>query len=146
LVTSAALIVGSARRNSTPMPPSRPEKPAPSSVELPAAVATSTASPPETVPSELPGTTTDKGAAGLAKPPKPSPRPGAEAVGRLSLQSDPWTFVYLGKKLLGETPLIDVPLKAGQYQLRLVNEESSISTVIEVNIQPSKQTTLNLKL
>ncbi|MBM4779591.1 MAG: serine/threonine protein kinase [Archangiaceae bacterium] len=54
--------------------------------------------------------------------------------GRLSLDTDPWTHVYAGARLLGETPLLDVSLPAGTQRLRLLNREENVDTVIEVEI------------
>ena len=67
------------------------------------------------------------------------------AKGSLSLQTTPWTLVYLGKKSLGETPLVNTPLPAGTHRLRLVNDEKKLSTTIEVEIKPGQTTTKRLK-
>lgn len=64
----------------------------------------------------------DKGKAKLAR------------KGKLSLETEPWTKVYLGKRLLGETPLLEVPLPAGLQRLRVQNLEEGIDAVIEVDI------------
>ncbi|MBL8917587.1 MAG: serine/threonine protein kinase [Myxococcaceae bacterium] len=81
----------------------------------------------------------------------PGKRPSPKAVvkkkpGSLSLQTTPWTIVYLGKKNLGETPLVNVPLPPGLHRLRLVNEEKRLSTTIEVEIKSGAVTTKRLKL
>jgi eukaryotic-like serine/threonine-protein kinase len=70
----------------------------------------------------------------------------AGPTGQLSLQTTPWTQVYFGNRLLGETPLVNVALPVGTHRLRLVNEESSISTTIEVVIEAKKKTVKTLKL
>ena len=61
----------------------------------------------------------------------------ARAPGRLSLDTDPWTRVWLGGKALGITPLIELPLAAGRHKLRLVNPAERIDTVVEVEIAPN---------
>ena len=38
----------------------------------------------------------------------------------------PWSVVYLGKKRLGETPLVNVPVPAGDLELLLVNPDKDI--------------------
>jgi hypothetical protein len=77
--------------------------------------------------------------------PKPKPRvASAEAPGRLTLKTDPWTTVYLGKKNLGDTPLINVPLPAGRHVLRVVNPEKRIESTIEVEIAPNETTVKKL--
>ena len=77
---------------------------------------------------------------------KPVKRPPPAKPGRLSLQTTPWTIVYLGKKSLGETPLANVPLPPGRHRLRLVNDEKKLSTTVEVEIKSGQTTTLRLKL
>jgi serine/threonine-protein kinase len=77
----------------------------------------------------LPVESVDAGAA--------APAAGAKAVarrGRLSLECDPWARVYLGKRLLGETPLIEVALPAGRQRLRLSNPDEHLDVVVEVDV------------
>jgi serine/threonine-protein kinase len=66
--------------------------------------------------------------------------------GKLSLETEPWTKVYLGKRLLGETPLLEVPLPAGPHRLRLQNAEEGIDAVIEVDIVADGVTVKRLAL
>ncbi|MBL8913298.1 MAG: protein kinase [Archangium sp.] len=73
-------------------------------------------------------------------PPTGSPQPRAPKAGSLSLNTEPWTRVFLGKKALGDTPLIGVAIPSGTHRLRLVNEAEHIDTVIEVKIQPNETT------
>lgn len=79
-----------------------------------------------------------------AKVPK-SPR-SVQAPGRLTLDTIPWTRVFSGKTLLGETPLIDVSVPSGLRRLRLVNEAKRIDQVIEVQIKPGQTTVKKLSL
>ena len=79
-----------------------------------------------------------------AKPPKAGD--AARGKGRLSLETNPWTKVYLGKTALGETPILEVPVPPGKLRLRLVNEESKIDTVIEVQVEAGKTTVKKLEL
>ncbi|HYH98705.1 serine/threonine-protein kinase [Hyalangium sp.] len=81
------------------------------------------------------------------KPPEPTTRPPKRpALGKLTLDTTPWTRVFLRKQRLGDTPLIDHALPAGRHQLRLINEEKNISTVIEVEIRAGQTTTKKLRL
>ncbi len=66
--------------------------------------------------------------------------------GRLTLDTTPWTRVFLGKVALGDTPLIDVPLPAGTQRLRLVNEEDHVDSVVEIHIEAGKPTVKKLTL
>lgn len=62
---------------------------------------------------------------------------GAEP-GYLSLDSAPWSDVFLGSNRLGTTPLIRVPLPPGKYLLTLRNPELGASTSYAVEIQAGK--------
>jgi serine/threonine-protein kinase len=68
------------------------------------------------------------------------------AMGKLTLDTVPWTRVFLRGRKLGDTPLIDVPVPAGRHQLKLVNEEKNISTLIEVQIRAGQTTAKKLRL
>lgn len=76
-------------------------------------------------------------------PPKKAAR--MLAAGKLSLKTTPWTTVYLGRKKLGDTPLVNVPLPAGKHLLRLVNPESNAENSIEVEIKSNETTVKKLK-
>jgi len=80
-------------------------------------------------------------------PAEPQSRPSKKvAMGKLTLDTTPWTRVFLRRQRLGDTPLIDVPLPAGRYQLKLINEEKNISTIIEVEIRAGQTTAKKLRL
>ena len=70
----------------------------------------------------------------------------ARANGKLNLRTTPWTTVYLGKRKLGDTPLVGVSLPAGSHLLRVVNAEAGVQSSIEVTIQANKTTSENLVL
>jgi PEGA domain len=57
------------------------------------------------------------------------------AMGSLTLDTVPWTTVYLGKQKLGETPLVAVPVPAGNVELTLVNTERGIRESYAVKIR-----------
>ncbi|HEX8701526.1 MAG TPA: PEGA domain-containing protein, partial [Myxococcaceae bacterium] len=76
-------------------------------------------------------------------PPQP---PKKVAMGKLTLDTVPWTRVFLRGRKLGDTPLIDLPVPAGRHQLKLVNEEKNISTLIEVQIRAGQTTAKKLRL
>ncbi|HEY1101653.1 MAG TPA: hypothetical protein VGF99_22125, partial [Myxococcota bacterium] len=59
-------------------------------------------------------------------PPVVVEAPVVEEQGFLTLDTLPWTTVYLGKKKLGETPLVKVVVPAGTIELTLVNSEAGI--------------------
>ncbi len=72
--------------------------------------------------------------------------PIRRAKGLLRLDTQPWTTVYLGRRKLGITPLLDIKLPAGRHKLRLVNKEAGRKKSIWVVIQPGKTTSLFKKL
>jgi serine/threonine-protein kinase len=69
----------------------------------------------------------------------------AELQGKLTLKTTPWTTVYLGKKKLGDTPLINQVLPAGRHTLRLVSPETNTENSIEVEIKANETTVKKLK-
>ncbi len=86
-----------------------------------------------------------------ADPVKPVAKPvirkaPVEASGKLTLKTTPWTTVYLARKKLGDTPLLNVPLPAGRHLLRLVNPEDGSENSIEVEIKSNETTVKKLKL
>ena len=79
----------------------------------------------------------------------PVSRPVAVAAapvgkGKLTLQTAPWTVVFLGGKRLGETPLLDYPLPAGRHTLRLENSEENVKTSVEIEVFAGKTTVKKL--
>jgi len=113
----------------------------------PALPATALAPMPQPAPAPAPEPTPAPAPPPATAPPPPPVEPKRRApTGRLSLDTVPWTRVYRGGRVLGDTPLIEVPLPAGRQELRLVNEEKGISTKIEVTIEPGKSTAKRLKL
>ncbi|MFT3840520.1 MAG: serine/threonine-protein kinase [Myxococcaceae bacterium] len=67
-------------------------------------------------------------------------------TGKLTLSTTPWTKVVLNGRVLGDTPLVEVPLPAGKHVLKLTNDEKNISRSIEVEIKPGQTTAKKLSL
>jgi serine/threonine-protein kinase len=80
----------------------------------------------------------------VTRPHPDPPRPSAK--GQLSLDTIPWTSVYLHGRRLGQTPLIEYVLPVGHHELKLVNEEKGLTRVIEVDIAAGETTALRLTL
>lgn len=74
------------------------------------------------------------------QPPVPSRTvsPVNEGAGWLTLDTSPWSYVYLGARLLGPTPLFEVQLPAGTVTLRAVNESAQIDRGFRVEIVPGR--------
>jgi serine/threonine-protein kinase len=53
-----------------------------------------------------------------------------------AIQAIPWAKVYLGNRLLGETPLSAVRLPAGEHRLRFVNEPLGVDQVKIIAVRP----------
>jgi eukaryotic-like serine/threonine-protein kinase len=62
--------------------------------------------------------------------------PAERATGTLTLDTVPWTTVYLGKQKLGETPLVGVVVPAGAIELTLINQGAGIRESYAVTIKP----------
>jgi serine/threonine-protein kinase len=75
-----------------------------------------------------------------------TPPPPVEAGGTLSLDTRPWTDVFLNGKRLGRTPLIEVKVPSGALNLRLVNEGKGIKEVYRVNVKPNQHVIKRLGL
>jgi serine/threonine protein kinase len=65
--------------------------------------------------------------------------------GFISIDSEPWTEVYLEGKKIGETPLIKYELNAGSYNLLLKNSEFGFEKPLKVNVNPNENSVNKLK-
>jgi serine/threonine-protein kinase len=80
-----------------------------------------------------------------APAPAPAAAPAAEkpaGFGRLTLDTVPWTDVFLGSMKLGTTPLVEVKIPAGSHHLRLVNPDAKIDKQLDVTVAPDATVTL----
>jgi serine/threonine-protein kinase len=77
--------------------------------------------------------------------PKPRPKPAAE-VGYLTLDAQPWASVYLGNRLLGETPISRLPIEAGTFDLKFSNPELDKVVHRRVRVDPGKDTLVRVSL
>jgi hypothetical protein len=55
-----------------------------------------------------------------------------------AIQAIPWAKVYLGNRLLGETPLTAVRLPAGEHRLRFVNEPLGVDQARTIVVLPGE--------
>jgi serine/threonine-protein kinase len=75
--------------------------------------------------------------------PDPEPDPAPDRTprsGTLTIDTKPWSEVYLAGKQLGITPMVGVKLPAGTHQLELKNPSLGITKRIRVTIRPGKAT------
>lgn len=68
------------------------------------------------------------------------------AWGTLSVNSEPWSIVYLDGKRIRSTPLLGYKLAAGQHKVRLVNPAKKLQTIRKVIIRPDRETRLSVEL
>ena len=101
--------------------------------------------PPEDTPPEPPAKVAPPLATKTARP-KTAPRaktaPKRRSPGRLTIDTRPWTEVFLEGRRLGMTPLQGVKLPAGRHRLRLSNGQAGIDTTVTVKIRPGRETRL----
>ena len=71
----------------------------------------------------------------------------ATEQGYLTLDTVPWTTVYLGKRKLGETPLVKVPVPAGSLELSLINVDDGVKESYLARVKPGEvfRTRLDLR-
>jgi len=55
-----------------------------------------------------------------------------------AIQAIPWAKVYDGRRYLGDTPLTDVLLPAGERRLRFVNEPLGVDKSLAVTVRPGR--------
>lgn len=74
----------------------------------------------------------------IAVAPEPVVDHPARRGGRLSVESNVPVEVHLGKKLLGRTPLRDVPVPEGRLRLRLSNAALGVAREVSVRVANGK--------
>lgn len=66
--------------------------------------------------------------------------------GTVSVQSQPWTRVFIDDKAVGSTPLFRAPVKAGRHALRVVNTERGVDFRQEIVVEAGKTLKISLFL
>jgi hypothetical protein len=67
---------------------------------------------------------------------------GGGGMGTLSVQTRPWSKVYINGQFIKNTPLVNYKLKPGSYQVTLENPTYNIKKSYSVKIRAGKTTTL----
>jgi len=78
--------------------------------------------------------------------PAPVAAPAAGDGGALRVNSRPWSQVYVDGRLVGNTPLLNLPLRAGKHKVKLVNPDMGMSKQLTVQIDKGKATTKVVEL
>ncbi len=73
------------------------------------------------------------------EPPRPPPPPSGP-TGKLTVVTQPWTMVYIDGRRIKQTPLLNHDLRAGRYQLTLLNQEAGIRHTEMIIIQADRTT------
>ncbi len=85
-----------------------------------------------------------------APPPAPAPEQQVHAAaaetGTLRVQTRPWSKVLVDGRMVGTTPLMNVPLSAGAHTLTFVNDDFGIHKTVKVQIEPGQTLTQVLTL
>jgi hypothetical protein len=125
------------RPEPTPTPTKVAEKPPEKPVERPRVAWTPPPRPAWTPPPRV--------ATPPPKPPSPAPSPpetkapdGEDSKGKngyLTLDTYPWTRVSLGGRVLGDTPIVRLPLAAGTHVLTLENTTENVKKTTVVTIK-----------
>jgi len=91
---------------------------------------------PKAQPTAKPVKTTQRPRRTPKKPVRRAPKPAKPKATRqtLTLDTRPYTEVYMGSKHLGTTPIVNVPVPAGRLRLRLKNAKEGIDQPYEVTI------------
>lgn len=90
-------------------------------------------------------------AAASALDPSPAPAPLGTApvpveTGVLNLDTTPWSFVSVGGRVLGQTPIVGVSLPVGTHTLTLSNPEQGLKTAYQVTISAGRVTSRRIGL
>jgi len=83
------------------------------------------------------------------KPPKRTKRKVAKhrtRYGRLRMDTEPWSVIYLGKRKLGITPIMGAKVPAGTHKVTAVNKEQGLKKTFKITIRSRKTTTIHKKL
>ena len=85
-----------------------------------------------------------RSAAKAAKPPEVAAK-GPAGHGYLNITTIPWSWVYLGRRKLGQTPLARVQVPAGTHRLFFTNPNAG-ETYRTVKVEPDQVTKLRFRL
>ena len=87
-------------------------------------------------------------ATAMAPPPAPADPPPAQTneSGFLSVNTDPWSYVYVDDQRLGPTPQLRHSLRAGRHRVRLHNPSEGLERTIVIDVSPGEHERVTLDL
>jgi len=69
-----------------------------------------------------------------------------QGTARLTINSDPWAEVFLGRRSLGTTPIMSKEVPSGRHVLRLVHAPLGLEKTQVVTLEPGEARTLVIRL
>ena len=61
-----------------------------------------------------------------------------DGTGLLSLNTLPWSQVYVDGESIGHTPVLEQPLSAGAHTIRLLNPELGLAKELQIQVKPGQ--------
>jgi len=80
--------------------------------------------------------------AGSTKAPIKSPPLSASGPSYLSINTRPWTKVYVDGRFVRNTPLMRYEVPSGAHRVTLINEDFNIRETVTVRVQPGENKTV----
>jgi serine/threonine-protein kinase len=81
-----------------------------------------------------------------SEPAPPAPPSAAPEMGRLNLDTNPWSIVSVNGRVLGQTPIVGASLPVGTHTLSLSNPEQGLKTTYQVTITAGRTTARRIGL
>ncbi|MCC7384093.1 MAG: serine/threonine protein kinase [Deltaproteobacteria bacterium] len=79
-------------------------------------------------------------------PVRATPPSSVSATGELSIDSEPWSYVRIGGRAMGPTPIAHLALPAGRHLVALENPDRGLVSSVWVFIKPGERTTARVRL
>jgi serine/threonine-protein kinase len=73
-------------------------------------------------------------------------QPAAEGVGRLRINSRPWSRVFVDGRLVGNTPQAAIEVSPGRHQVELISEEFELRRTLVVDVRAGQTVTRSVEL
>jgi tRNA A-37 threonylcarbamoyl transferase component Bud32 len=76
----------------------------------------------------------------------PGEAPQPTGWGSLSVNTEPWSIVYLDGRRVGSTPIMRLRVRAGQHRVRMVNPPKKLEARRTVQVLPEQEALVTLEL
>lgn len=81
-----------------------------------------------------------------ARPARSAARPPTAGHGEVSIDSEPWSYVTIGRRRLGATPIAHARLRAGRHRLLLENPEQGLRRSVVVELGADEHAAIRVRL